>query len=138
MESLFELWKLMDTSEEERRQFERLARIIESPEHEITQVGLLSCETIEKVWSFIQSKVPFYPKKLVLAFYACALFFQQTEAEVGRLTQLKASRMKQLVLQRRLELEEECRKAHIEPDASTETEKTSALIDSGIVLSLCE
>lgn len=50
MESLFELWKLMDSSEEDRMNFERLARIIVSPEQEITQVGLLSSETIEQVW----------------------------------------------------------------------------------------
>ncbi|WOK93983.1 65-kDa microtubule-associated protein 6-like isoform X1 [Canna indica] len=104
IESLYELWKIMDSSEEERRHFEKLARTLESPEKEITQAGLLSRETIE-----------------------------QTEAEVSRLTKLKASRMKELVLKRRSELEEECRRAHIEPDTSTTTEKTTAMIDSGLV-----
>lgn len=55
----------------------------------------------------------------------------QTAAEVERLTKLKASRMKDLVLKKRLELEEICRWAHIEPDSSTAPEKSIALIDSG-------
>ncbi|CAL9117747.1 unnamed protein product [Musa textilis] len=104
MDSLFELWKLMDSSREERERFEKLAHILESPEDEITHSGLLSHETIEQI-----------------------------EAEVCRLSKLKASRMKELVLKRRVELEEECRRAHIEPDANTATEKITALIDSGLV-----
>ncbi|XP_064969464.1 65-kDa microtubule-associated protein 6 isoform X2 [Musa acuminata AAA Group] len=104
MKSLFVLWKLMGSPEQERKHFERLACILESPEHEITHSGLLSHKTIE-----------------------------QAEVEVNKLTKLKASKMKELVLKRRLELEEECRRAHIEPDTSMATEKTAALIDSGLV-----
>lgn len=48
-----------------------------------------------------------------------------------RLTKLKASRMKELVMKKRSELEEICRMTHIEPDTSTAAEKSSALIDSG-------
>jgi protein regulator of cytokinesis 1 len=55
----------------------------------------------------------------------------QTEEEVERLTRLKAGRMKELVLKRRLELENICRSMHVEPDASTVPEKSIALIDSG-------
>lgn len=51
-----------------------------------------------------------------------------------RLTELKASRMKELVMKRRSELEEMCRMAHIEPDTSTSAEKSNALIDSGMNL----
>ena len=57
--------------------------------------------------------------------------FDQTAAEVERLTKLKASRMKDLVLKKRIELEEICRWAHIDPDSSTAPEKSIALIDSG-------
>ncbi|RWW09404.1 hypothetical protein GW17_00027110 [Ensete ventricosum] len=39
-------------------------------------------------------------------------------------------RMKELVLRKRMELEEICRTAHIEPDTSTASEKIGALIDS--------
>lgn len=50
-----------------------------------------------------------------------------------RLTKLKASRMKELVMKKRSELEEICKMTHIEPDTSTAAEKSNALIDSGIV-----
>ncbi|KAK1302659.1 65-kDa microtubule-associated protein 6 [Acorus calamus] len=104
VKSLFELWSLMDTSEEERRHFGKVACVLGSPEEEVSHSGILSLEMIE-----------------------------QTEAEVGRLTKLKASRMKELVLKRRLDLEEVCRRAHIEPDMSTAPDKSSAMIDSGLV-----
>lgn len=48
-----------------------------------------------------------------------------------RLTKLKASRMKELVMKKRSELEEICKMTHIEADSSTAAEKSSALIDSG-------
>jgi Ase1/PRC1/MAP65 family protein len=40
--------------------------------------------------------------------------------------------MKELVLKKRLELEEICKHAHMEPDMSTAPDKITALIDSGI------
>lgn len=52
-------------------------------------------------------------------------------AEVERLTKLKASRLKELVLKKRSELEDICCKNHIQPDSSTAADKTNALIDSG-------
>lgn len=53
--------------------------------------------------------------------------------EVERLTKLKASRMKELVMKKRSELEEICRVIHIEPDTSTSVEKSTAMIDSGML-----
>ncbi|KAJ6848201.1 65-kDa microtubule-associated protein 6-like [Iris pallida] len=103
VEKLLELWNLMDSSDEEKRHFVRVTDILGSSE-DVTQSGVLSLETIEK-----------------------------TEVEVQRLTKLKASRMRELVLKKRSELEEICREAHIEPDMSTAPEKTCALIDSGLV-----
>jgi len=50
---------------------------------------------------------------------------------VERLTKLKASRMKELVMKRRSDLEGLCKMTHIEPDTSTNPEKSTALIDSG-------
>ncbi|CAN4087573.1 unnamed protein product [Withania somnifera] len=58
---------------------------------------------------------------------------QQVSTEVERLTKLKASRMKDLVMKRRAELENICYKNHIEPDPSTSADKSSAMIDSGLV-----
>ncbi|GJN30823.1 hypothetical protein PR202_gb19160 [Eleusine coracana subsp. coracana] len=57
----------------------------------------------------------------------------KTEEEVEMLTKQKASRMKELVLKKRMELEDICRHAHMEPDMSTAPEKIVALIDSGLV-----
>ncbi|KAG8050033.1 hypothetical protein GUJ93_ZPchr0009g2436 [Zizania palustris] len=82
MESLCQLWKLMDSTEEERKQFNKLMSM---------------------------------------------------EAEVERITKLKASRLKEIFMEKRLELEEICKNAHIEPDASTAPEHTNAMIDSGII-----
>jgi protein regulator of cytokinesis 1 len=56
------------------------------------------------------------------------------EAEVERLTELKTSRLKEIVLKRRTELEDICKNAHIEPDLSTAPEQTNTLIDSGNIL----
>ncbi|KAF6150754.1 hypothetical protein GIB67_020837 [Kingdonia uniflora] len=102
--SLFDLWNLMDPSEDEKSRFQKIAAIVESPKLEITKFGVLSLTTIE-----------------------------QAAAEVERLTKLKAIRMKELVLKQRSELEEICRRAHIVPDMSTSFEKSNALIDSGLV-----
>ncbi|XP_034226981.1 65-kDa microtubule-associated protein 6-like isoform X2 [Prunus dulcis] len=102
--SLLELWNLMDSSREERSKFSRITLILGNSEPEITEPGFLSTDIIE-----------------------------QASAEVERLTELKASRMKELVMKRRSELEEMCRMAHIEPDTSTSAEKSNALIDSGLV-----
>ena len=56
------------------------------------------------------------------------------EAEVERLTELKTSRLKEIMMKRRKELEDICKNAHIEPDVSTAPEQTNALIDSGSIL----
>ncbi|XP_057774061.1 65-kDa microtubule-associated protein 6-like isoform X2 [Salvia miltiorrhiza] len=102
--SLFELWNLMDTSKEEKASFLRITSVLGLSESEIVQPGALSPETV-----------------------------QQVSAEVERLTKLKTSRLKELVLKKRSELEDMCCKIHIQPDQSTAAEKTSALIDSGLV-----
>ncbi|CAL5074019.1 unnamed protein product [Urochloa decumbens] len=104
MESLCQLWKLIDSPEEEKRQFSKVMSILILPEEGITSPGVLSQEIIEK-----------------------------TDAEVERLTKLKTSRLKEIVMKRRRELEEICQNAHIEPDVSTAPEQTDALIDSGLM-----
>lgn len=104
VEKLHKLWNLMETTEQERRHFAKVAAVFGSTEEEITSPSILSLETI-----------------------------QETGEEVERLTKQKASRMKELVLKKRLELEDICRNAHMEPDMSTSPEKIIALIDSGLV-----
>ncbi|KAM7270385.1 hypothetical protein ACFE04_029599 [Oxalis oulophora] len=102
--SLVELWNLMDSSKKDKNYFSKISSISKFSDDEITEPGLLSSETID-----------------------------QALAEVERLTKLKASRMKELVMKRRSELEEICKMIHIEPDQSTAAEKSKALIDSGLV-----
>ncbi|OQU92942.1 65-kDa microtubule-associated protein 6 isoform X2 [Sorghum bicolor] len=104
VEKLHKLWNLMESTEQERIHFSEVAAVLGSTEEEINSPGILSLETI-----------------------------QETEEEVERLTIQKASRMKELVLKKRLELEVICRNAHMEPDMSTAPEKIIALIDSGLV-----
>lgn len=100
--AVLELWNLMDSTKEEKRNFTRIISI--SSESEIVEPDFLSMEII-----------------------------QQASAEVERLTKLKASRMKELVMKKRSELEEICRRTHIEPDSNTAPEKSNAMIDSGLV-----
>ncbi|CAH9146471.1 unnamed protein product [Cuscuta epithymum] len=101
--SLFVLWNLMGTEQEDRFNFS-LTSIVSSPESDILEPGSLSPEII-----------------------------QQVTTEVERLTKLKASRMKELVMKSRSELEDICYKTHIDPDPNTAVDKSSALIDSGLV-----
>ncbi|KAL9678626.1 hypothetical protein QQ045_016474 [Rhodiola kirilowii] len=102
--ALSELWNLMDSPYEEKIIFADLTFVAGSSETEISQPGLLTTEIIEQAYE-----------------------------EVERLKTLKASRMKQLVMNKRSELEEICRVNHMEPDTSTTTEKVCALIDAGLV-----
>ncbi|KAG5531971.1 hypothetical protein RHGRI_026549 [Rhododendron griersonianum] len=102
--SLSELWNLMGSTKEERSNFSRTTWIRGLSEMEISEPGVLSTENID-----------------------------QLSAEVERLNKLKASRMKELVMKKRSELEDICHKTHIEPEPSTAPEKSTALIDSGLV-----
>ncbi|KAK9063822.1 hypothetical protein SSX86_017694 [Deinandra increscens subsp. villosa] len=102
--SLFELWQIMDSTREERSYFSKITSVIRLSEAEIVEPAALSLEII-----------------------------QQASQEVERLSKLKASRMKELVMKRRSELEDMCLKTHIEPDPSTAIDKSNAMIDSGMV-----
>lgn len=59
----------------------------------------------------------------------------QIEVEVSRLEELKSSKMKELVLKKRTELEEICRKTHLIPEANGEAALLMAAIESGILFS---
>nr|CAN64202.1 hypothetical protein VITISV_016187 [Vitis vinifera] len=107
--SLLELWKLMDTPKEDKSDFLRITSFLGTSELEVTEPDVLSTEMIE-----------------------------QASAEVERLGKLKASRMKELVMKKRAELEEICRIAHIEPDTNTAAEKSNALIDSAQITKVKE
>ncbi|XP_047307615.1 65-kDa microtubule-associated protein 6-like isoform X2 [Impatiens glandulifera] len=102
--TLSELWNLMGSTKEEKQKLSGIVSIFRASGTEILKSGALSTENIE-----------------------------QALEEVERLTNLKASRMKELVMKKRSELEDLCRKIHVLPDPNTAPEKSSALIDSGLV-----
>lgn len=58
--SLFELWNLMDTSQEERTKFARVSYVVRSSESDITEPNILSTETIEQVTTNPVSIADFY------------------------------------------------------------------------------
>ncbi|KAK9672750.1 hypothetical protein RND81_12G121600 [Saponaria officinalis] len=99
---LLELWNLMDTPVEEQQTFQNVTCNIAASEHEITGANMLSAD-----------------------------FIKHVEAEVCRLEELKSSKMKELVLRKRAELEEICRKTHMVLEIDTETEHLIEAIESG-------
>lgn len=56
---------------------------------------------------------------------------QQAESEVSRLQQLKSSKIKEVILRKRLDLEELCRKAHIVAKALGAVDYSVEAIESG-------
>ncbi|KAL4574866.1 hypothetical protein LXL04_021706 [Taraxacum kok-saghyz] len=102
--SLLELWNLMDTPIEEQHMFQSVTCHIAASEHEITEPNLLSDD-----------------------------FINYVEAEVARLEEMKASKMKELVFKKRLELEDICRKTHLLPESDTSMEIALQAIESGAI-----
>nr|GMD52040.1 65-kDa microtubule-associated protein 3-like [Ipomoea batatas] len=102
--SMLELWNLMDTPVEEQQMFQSVTCKIAASEAEITEPNMLSVEFIDYV-----------------------------AREVSRLEELKASKMKELVLKKRSELEEICRKTHILPDSDHAMNVVIEAIESGAV-----
>ncbi|KAG4182447.1 hypothetical protein ERO13_A09G044000v2 [Gossypium hirsutum] len=102
--TMLELWNLMDTPIEEQQMFQNVTCNVAASEHEITEPNTLSVD-----------------------------FIKYVEAEVSRLEELKSSKMKELVLKKRLELEEICRKTHLVPDSECAIEDAIVAIESGLV-----
>ncbi|KAH7854675.1 hypothetical protein Vadar_016726 [Vaccinium darrowii] len=100
--SLLELWNLMDTPTEEQQMFQNVTSNIAASEQEINDPNMLSVDFIDSV-----------------------------EAEVSRLEELKASKMKELVLRKRLELEEIYRKTHLIPESDSAVEIAIVAVESG-------
>lgn len=61
-------------------------------------------------------------------------FTIKVEGELSRLEELKASKMKELVLKKRSELEEICRKTHMVADSDNAMDVAIEAIESGIYL----
>ncbi|KHN30546.1 65-kDa microtubule-associated protein 3 [Glycine soja] len=106
--TMLELWNLMDTPIEEQQMFQNVTCNIAASEHEVTEPNTLSVDFINLV-----------------------------EAEVARLEALKSSKMKELVLKKRTELEEICRKTHLIPEIDNAVESAVDAIESGSVDPAC-
>ncbi|KAA8539835.1 hypothetical protein F0562_026527 [Nyssa sinensis] len=106
--SLLELWNLMDTPIEEQQVFQNVTCNVAASEHEITEPNILSVE-----------------------------FINHVEAEVSQLEELKASKIKEFVLKKRLELEDVCRKTHMIPQSDSAMDIAIEAIESGAVDPAC-
>ncbi|XP_024027609.1 65-kDa microtubule-associated protein 8 isoform X3 [Morus notabilis] len=100
--ALTNLWNLMDTPFQERRLFSHVIRLLSVSSTEISDPGSLT-------------------QNILL----------QAEAEVKRLDQLKASKMKELFLKKQKELEEICHRSHMEIPSRAEMDNIINLISSG-------
>lgn len=102
--SMLELWNLMDTPIEEQQMFQNVTSNIAASEDEITEPNMLSVD-----------------------------FIKYVEAEVSRLEELKTSKMKELVLKKRFELEEICRKTHLIAESDNALDIAIEAIESGAI-----
>lgn len=102
--TMLELWNLMDTPLEEQQLFQNVTCNIAASESEITEANTLSID-----------------------------FLKYVEAEVLRLEQLKASKMKEIVLKKQTELEELRRQAHLAGEEHYATQFNIEAIEAGAI-----
>ncbi|OIT37109.1 PREDICTED: 65-kDa microtubule-associated protein 8 [Nicotiana attenuata] len=100
--ALTNLWNLMDTSQKDRVMFSNVTALISLSSEDISIPGSLTLDII-----------------------------QQAGTEVRRLDQLKASKMKELFLRKQIELEEICKRSHMEIPSRPEMENIIKLMNSG-------
>ncbi|XP_010550565.1 PREDICTED: 65-kDa microtubule-associated protein 9 isoform X2 [Tarenaya hassleriana] len=102
--TMLEYWNLMDTPVEEQQRFRNITSNIAATVSEITEPNSLSLELLEQV-----------------------------RTELCRLEEVKWSKMKELVLKKRSELQEICRKTHIVLEPDIVDENVMEAIESGEV-----
>ncbi|OWM89760.1 65-kDa microtubule-associated protein 8 isoform X2 [Punica granatum] len=100
--ALTNLWNLMDTPYKDRRTFSHVTGLLSVSPMDVLEPGSLTLNII-----------------------------QQAEAEVKRLDQLKASKMKELFVKKQNELEEICHRSHMEIPSRPEMDNILNLINSG-------
>ncbi|KAK2969294.1 hypothetical protein RJ640_030835 [Escallonia rubra] len=100
--ALTNLWNLMDTPYEDRQLFSHVTSLSSVSSDDISTAGSLTLDITKKA-----------------------------EAEVKRLDQLKASKMKELFLKKQVELEEICNQSHMEIPSRSEMDNIANLINSG-------
>ncbi|KAG0504042.1 hypothetical protein HPP92_004114 [Vanilla planifolia] len=102
--SMLELWNLMDTPIEEQQLFQNVTCNIAASEDEITEANTLSTD-----------------------------FLNYVESEVVRLEELKASKMKELVLKKKTELEELRHRTHLITKGDDELEIAIDAVETGAI-----
>ncbi|TKY55828.1 65-kDa microtubule-associated protein 3 [Spatholobus suberectus] len=102
--TMLELWNLMHTPIEEQQMFQNVICNIAASKHEVTKQNSLFENNVNYVG-----------------------------AEVSRLKKLKSSKMKELVLKKRAELEVICQKTHLIPEIDSAVEYAVEAIESGSV-----
>ncbi|KAJ8547710.1 hypothetical protein K7X08_011296 [Anisodus acutangulus] len=100
--ALTNLWNLMDTPQKGRVRFSNVTALISLSSEDIFTPGSLTMDIIH-----------------------------QAETEVRRLDQLKASKMKELFLRKQIDLEEICKRSHMELPSRLEMENIMKLMNSG-------
>ncbi|XP_066351900.1 65-kDa microtubule-associated protein 8-like isoform X1 [Miscanthus floridulus] len=105
VKALTNLWNTLDTTMEERQPYGQIKVLTMTSGNGMLGPGSLTLETI-----------------------------QQVESEVQRLNQLKASKMKELFLKKRAEVDKICKKSHMDMPYQTEMDKIMNLIMSGDVV----
>ncbi|KAK9120086.1 hypothetical protein Scep_018179 [Stephania cephalantha] len=100
--ALEDLWNLMETDYEDRKMFSHVSDLRPISAAEISKPGSLAYYIID-----------------------------QAEAEVEKLDQLKASKMKELFLKKQTELVDICVRTHMEMPPQSELDKITDLINSG-------
>ncbi|KAJ6934184.1 65-kDa microtubule-associated protein 8-like [Populus alba x Populus x berolinensis] len=100
--ALTNLWNLMDTPYKDRHSFSNVTALLSLTSAEVSDHGSLTLNII-----------------------------QQAEAEVKRLDQLKASKMKELFFKKQSELDQICNKSHMEIPSQPGMENIINLINSG-------
>ncbi|MQL87004.1 hypothetical protein Taro_019546 [Colocasia esculenta] len=102
--TLIELWNLMDSPSDDRKKFESVTCLISASVDGIFDEGCLSLDVIE-----------------------------QTEMEVEKLNVLKASKMKELILKKQIELQAIYTSVHIDIDGDAARKALINVIESGAV-----
>ncbi|CAJ1814490.1 unnamed protein product [Sphenostylis stenocarpa] len=98
--ALLEMWDLMDTPLEEQQKFHHVTSNIAALESEFTESKILSIDSLVYV-----------------------------EKEVERLQELKSIKMKELLLKKKLELEEICRETHLTTQTVFSSQHSLELLD---------
>ena len=122
----------MDTPIEEQQMFQNVTCNIAASEHEVTEPNTLSVDFINLVsYTLLEYNWEGLYFLIFMVHNSCrSNNVMQVEAEVARLEALKSSKMKELVLKKRTELEEICRKTHLIPEIDNAVESAVEAIES--------